>query len=38
MAQYLFRNAQLLDPAQERLLGGHEVLFDGDLIREASQL
>src|ERR1700752_1825337 len=36
MTQYLFRNAQLLDPGQDRLLGGHEVLVEGDQIREVS--
>ena len=36
MSQYLFRNVQLLDPAQDRLLGGHEVLVEGDVIREVS--
>jgi imidazolonepropionase-like amidohydrolase len=36
MTQYLFRNIQLLDPGQDRLLGGHEVLVEGDLIREVS--
>ncbi|HXJ79779.1 MAG TPA: amidohydrolase family protein [Candidatus Methylomirabilis sp.] len=36
MTQYLFRNIQLLDPAQDRLLGGHEVLVEGQVIREVS--
>jgi imidazolonepropionase-like amidohydrolase len=36
MTQYLFRNVQLLDPTQDRLLGGHEVLVEGELIREVS--
>jgi len=36
MTQYLFRNIQLLDPTQDRLLGGHEVLVEGQLIREVS--
>ena len=36
MTQYLFRNVELLDPAQDRLLGGHEVLVEGELIREVS--
>jgi imidazolonepropionase-like amidohydrolase len=36
MTQYLFRNVQLLDPAKDRLLGGHEVLVEGDAIREVS--
>ncbi len=36
MTQYLFRNVQLLDPTVDRLLGGHEVLVEGDLIREVS--
>ena len=29
MTQYLFRNVELLDPAQDRLLGGREVLVEG---------
>ncbi|MCI0548465.1 MAG: amidohydrolase family protein [Candidatus Rokubacteria bacterium] len=37
MAQYLFRNVQLLDPAKDRLLGGHEVLVEDDRIREVSE-
>jgi imidazolonepropionase-like amidohydrolase len=36
MTQFLFRNVQLLDPAQDRLLGGHEVLVENDVIREVS--
>ncbi|HVQ74526.1 MAG TPA: amidohydrolase family protein [Candidatus Binatia bacterium] len=36
MTQFLFRNVQILDPAQDRLLGGHEVLVEGDVIREVS--
>src|SRR5262245_38984684 len=37
MARYLFRNVQLLDPARDRLLGSHEVLVEGDAIREVSE-
>ena len=36
MTQYLFRNVELLDPAQDRLLGGREVLVEDELIREVS--
>src|SRR5499427_888783 len=36
MSRYVFRNVQLLDPDKDRLLGGHEVLVDGDVIREVS--
>ena len=36
MTQYLFRNIQLLDPAEDRLRGGHEVLVEGETIREVS--
>src|SRR5262245_50452714 len=36
MSRYIFRNVQLLDPAKDRLLGGHEVLVDGDVIREVA--
>ncbi len=36
MTQYLFRNVQLLDPTRDRLLGGHEVLVEGEVIREVA--
>src|SRR6266498_5280942 len=36
MTRYLFRNVKLLDPAQDELLGGHEVLVEGEVIREVS--
>ena len=36
MTRYLFRNVQLLDPARDQLLGGHEVLVEGEVIREVS--
>ena len=36
MTQFLFRNVELLDPAQDRLLGGREVLVEDELIREVS--
>ena len=36
MSRYLFRNVKLLDPAKDELLGGHEVLVEGELIREVS--
>jgi imidazolonepropionase-like amidohydrolase len=36
MTQYLFRNVQLLDPSKDRLLGGCEVLVEGEVIREVS--
>jgi imidazolonepropionase-like amidohydrolase len=36
MTRYLFRNVQLLDPAKDRLLDGHEVLVEGEMIREVS--
>ena len=36
MTQYLFRNVELLDPAQDRLVGGREVLVEDELIREVS--
>jgi imidazolonepropionase-like amidohydrolase len=34
--QYLLRNVQLLDPAKDRLVGGHEVLVEDGTIREVS--
>jgi imidazolonepropionase-like amidohydrolase len=37
MTRYLFRNVQLLDPARDHLLGGHEVLVEGEVIREVSE-
>jgi imidazolonepropionase-like amidohydrolase len=36
MSQILFRNFQMLDPEAEGLQGGHEILVEGDLIREVS--
>jgi len=36
MTRYLFRNVQILDPGKDRLLGGHEVLVEGEVIREVS--
>src|SRR5215208_1714564 len=36
MAQFLFRNFQLLEPEIGELRGGHELLVEGDRIREAS--
>jgi imidazolonepropionase-like amidohydrolase len=37
MTRYLFRNVQLLDPTRDRLLGGHEILVEGETIREVSE-
>ncbi|MBC9882873.1 amidohydrolase family protein [Bradyrhizobium sp. INPA01-394B] len=36
MSSTLFKNAALLDPLQGELLEGHEVLVEGDLIKEVS--
>ncbi len=36
MTRYLFRNVKLLDPGQDELLGGQEVLVEGEVIRELS--
>ncbi|HYB40474.1 MAG TPA: amidohydrolase family protein, partial [Candidatus Methylomirabilis sp.] len=36
MTRYLFRNVHLLDPEKDRRLGGHEVLVEGEVIREVS--
>ena len=36
MGQTLFRNLNLLDPRQDKPRGGHEVLVEGDTIREVS--
>ncbi len=35
--QLLFRNFQLLDPLKDQVLGGYELLVEGDLIREISR-
>jgi imidazolonepropionase-like amidohydrolase len=36
MTQYHFKNFELLDPEREELVGGHELLVEGALIREVS--
>jgi imidazolonepropionase-like amidohydrolase len=36
MAQLLFRNFQLLEPDVGALQGGHELLIEGDVVREVS--
>src|SRR5215218_8228605 len=36
MAQLLFRNFQLLEPEVGELRGGHELLIEGDTVRETS--
>jgi imidazolonepropionase-like amidohydrolase len=36
MGQYRFRNLQLLDPREEALLDGYEVLVEGGSIKEVS--
>src|SRR5947199_2321434 len=36
MAQLLFRNFQLLEPKIGELRGGHELLIEGDVVREVS--
>ena len=36
MTQLLFRNLELLDPRWDAPRGGHEVLVEGDIIREVS--
>ena len=36
MAQFLLRNLALLDPEQDALLGGHEMLIEDGIIREVS--
>jgi len=37
MTRYLFRNVRLLDPGKDRLADGHEVLVEGEAIREVSE-
>ena len=36
MAQYLFKNFDMLDPAGDELQGGHELLVEGEHIKEIS--
>ena len=36
MSQVLFRNFELLDPEADGLQGGHELLVEGDKIKEVS--
>src|SRR5712671_4993052 len=37
MTQTLFRNFRMLDPEQDQLVGGHEILVEGETIREVSE-
>ena len=36
MTQYLFRNFQMLDPERDEIVGGHELLVEGETICEVS--
>src|SRR6266851_2748040 len=36
LAQILFRNFRMLDPEKDEIVGGHEILVEGDSIREVS--
>ena len=36
MDVYLFKNFEMLDPEAGELLGGHEMVVEGDTIRELS--
>ena len=36
LGQYLFKNFQMLDPEQDEVRGGHELLVEDALIREIS--
>jgi imidazolonepropionase-like amidohydrolase len=36
MSQYLFRNFNMLDPARDEIVGGHQMLVEGRTIREIS--
>ncbi len=36
MGQTLFRNFRMLDPERDEIVGGHELLVEGDRIREVS--
>lgn len=37
MAQILFKNFRMLDPEKDEIAGGHEILIEGDSIREVSE-
>src|SRR2546425_2004787 len=37
MTQTLFRNFRMLDPERDELVGGCEILFEGETIREVSE-
>jgi imidazolonepropionase-like amidohydrolase len=36
MSQYLFKNFAMLDPEHDELIGGHELLVEGDRIKEVA--
>jgi imidazolonepropionase-like amidohydrolase len=36
MTQYLFKNFQMLDPEHDELRGGHELLVEGERVKEVS--
>src|SRR5215510_1384861 len=36
MTQFLFKNFQMLDPEHDELRGGHELVVEGERIREVS--
>ena len=36
MTQVLFKNFEMLDPEHDELRGGHELLIEGDRIKEVS--
>lgn len=37
MPLYLFKNFAMLDPDHDELIGGHEILVEGEVIREVSE-
>ena len=37
MSQYLFKNFAMLDPEHDELIGGHQLLVEGDKIREVAE-
>ena len=37
MAQVLFRNFKMLDPERDEMAGGHQILVEGEIIREVSE-
>lgn len=37
MSRYLFKKFRMLDPERDGIVGGHEILIEGETIREVSE-